>query len=221
MLIVYPIPVDFYHQPAMRWYPIPFAFPGEVFKIADDEQRIAKLIQDTAPGAYCHVVLDYQDFCDRTLGNNQAVDALRRLRSHSVAGNVRLMVGMQSSAIQARPVANRCLVEQADEVYEYFQHRGTYIATKTRGDRRPVIENDEHIFDHVVKTQTLPKLYMFQVSDYTTALVGYRNEDGFYVQRGDGTCYHYDFYRIVFWVELDVSADFSQIQGRDALLKGN
>ncbi|BAW19109.1 hypothetical protein [Ralstonia phage RP31] len=38
---------------------------------------------------------------------------------------------------------------------------------------------------------------MFKVTDYTTRLVGFRDDRGFYVERGDGTRYHYEFYRVV------------------------
>lgn len=41
------------------------------------------------------------------------------------------------------------------------------------------------------------ELWFFKVQDYSTKLVGRRDERGFYVERGDGTKYHYDFDRIV------------------------
>lgn len=43
-------------------------------------------------------------------------------------------------------------------------------------------------------------IYIFKVRDYTTELVGRRNEkEGFfYIQRGDGNIFRYDDYRITF-----------------------
>lgn len=44
------------------------------------------------------------------------------------------------------------------------------------------------------------EIYMFKVKDYTTDIVGRKNEAGgfFYVQRGDGFVYKYDFDRVEF-----------------------
>jgi len=43
-------------------------------------------------------------------------------------------------------------------------------------------------------------IYIFKVRDYTTELVGRRNEQEgfFYVQRGDGNIFRYDDYRVTF-----------------------
>ena len=41
-------------------------------------------------------------------------------------------------------------------------------------------------------------IYIFKVSDYTTTLIGKfdKKEDCYYVQRGDGTKYKYESYRV-------------------------
>jgi len=48
------------------------------------------------------------------------------------------------------------------------------------------------------------EMYLFKVDGYTTHLVGRKNEkEGFYyIQRGDGFIYKYDFDRIEFSVKL-------------------
>jgi hypothetical protein len=47
---------------------------------------------------------------------------------------------------------------------------------------------------------------MFQVRDYTTIMVGFCENNVFYVERGDGTKYEYDSYRIV-WFHKIFSVD--------------
>ena len=51
------------------------------------------------------------------------------------------------------------------------------------------------------------RLFIFKVQDYTTVLIGRYNEekDCYYVQRGDGTKYEYESYRIEWMRELNVS----------------
>lgn len=50
------------------------------------------------------------------------------------------------------------------------------------------------------------KLFLFKVQDYTTELVGRYNKekDCYYVQRGDGSKYEYDAYRVTWKQELNV-----------------
>jgi len=50
------------------------------------------------------------------------------------------------------------------------------------------------------------RLFIFKVQDYTTELVGRYNEekDCYYVQRGDGSKYEYESYRIEWKRELNV-----------------
>lgn len=50
------------------------------------------------------------------------------------------------------------------------------------------------------------RLFIFKVQDYTTELIGRYNEekDCYYVQRGDGSKYEYDSYRIEWKRELNV-----------------
>lgn len=43
----------------------------------------------------------------------------------------------------------------------------------------------------------LDNIYMFKVVDYTTILLGRFENGKYFVQRGDGTKYEYDEYRIV------------------------
>lgn len=52
------------------------------------------------------------------------------------------------------------------------------------------------------------KIYLFKVKDFTTILVGQRNEEQnyFYVQRGDGKIYEYYDYRIT-WSRLISEVD--------------
>lgn len=40
------------------------------------------------------------------------------------------------------------------------------------------------------------RAWLFKVSDYTNVLLGQRDNEGFFVQRGDGTKYHYEDYRV-------------------------
>ena len=49
------------------------------------------------------------------------------------------------------------------------------------------------------------EIYVFKVRDYTTELVGRKNIEGdfFYIQRGDGSVYKYDSYRVVFSKKLN------------------
>jgi len=51
------------------------------------------------------------------------------------------------------------------------------------------------------------EMYLFKVTDYTTHLVGRKNEEGnfFYIQRGDGFIHKYDFDRIVFSIKLKIA----------------
>jgi len=64
---------------------------------------------------------------------------------------------------------------------------------------------------------TLVEVYLFKVKDYTTILVGQRNhnEKCFFVQRGDGTMYKYDYDRIV-WSKL-VSVNSISFEERTAV----
>lgn len=64
---------------------------------------------------------------------------------------------------------------------------------------------------------TLVEVYLFKVKDYTTILVGQRNdvEKIFFVQRGDGTMYKYDYDRIV-WSKL-VSVNSISFEERTAV----
>ena len=50
------------------------------------------------------------------------------------------------------------------------------------------------------------RLFIFKVQDYTTELIGRYNEekDCYYVQRGDGSKYEYESYRIEWKRELNV-----------------
>ena len=49
------------------------------------------------------------------------------------------------------------------------------------------------------------KMYSFKVSDYTTEIVGRKNEEGnfFYIQRGDGAVHKYDAGRVTQATELN------------------
>ena len=40
------------------------------------------------------------------------------------------------------------------------------------------------------------EVFLFKVKDYTTILIGQKYDEGFFVQRGDGTKYKYENYRI-------------------------
>ncbi len=48
-------------------------------------------------------------------------------------------------------------------------------------------------------------MYSFKVRDYTTEIVGRKNEEGnfFYIQRGDGAVHKYDADRVVQSFELN------------------
>ena len=49
-------------------------------------------------------------------------------------------------------------------------------------------------------------IYIFKVSDYTTTLIGKfdKKEDCYYVQRGDGTKYYYEYWRVTWVQEINV-----------------
>lgn len=63
----------------------------------------------------------------------------------------------------------------------------------------------------------LVEVFLFKVKDYTTILVGQRNEDEkyFFVQRGDGTMYKYNYDRIV-WSKL-ISVNSISYEERTAI----
>lgn len=48
----------------------------------------------------------------------------------------------------------------------------------------------------------LDNIYLFKVKDYTTTLLGRFENGKYFVQRGDGTKYEYDEYRIVWKQKL-------------------
>jgi hypothetical protein len=58
------------------------------------------------------------------------------------------------------------------------------------------------------RQHTADEMVLFKVSDYTTHLVGrrYRGESGYvyYVERGDGTRWEYDAYRVQWHKLLEV-----------------
>ena len=70
----------------------------------------------------------------------------------------------------------------------------------------------EAYVEYLKQGQSLPldsvsnRLFIFKVQDYTTELIGRYNEekDCYYVQRGDGSKYEYESYRIEWKRELNV-----------------
>lgn len=50
---------------------------------------------------------------------------------------------------------------------------------------------------------SLDNIYLFKVRDFTTILLGRLEDDKYFVQRGDGTRYEYDEYRIVWKRKLN------------------
>lgn len=61
------------------------------------------------------------------------------------------------------------------------------------------------------------EIYLFKVEDYTTILIGQKNEkeECFFIQRGDGTIYNYGFDRIVFSKLIGV-VDLNHLPTSDA-----
>lgn len=61
-----------------------------------------------------------------------------------------------------------------------------------------------HSFTCILCTEK-DKMYSFKVSDYTTEIVGRKNEEGnfFYIQRGDGAVHKYDAGRVTQATELN------------------
>ena len=51
------------------------------------------------------------------------------------------------------------------------------------------------------------EMYLFKVDEYTTELIGRKNESEgfFYIQRGDGFIYKYDFDRVEFSIKLNIA----------------
>ena len=47
-------------------------------------------------------------------------------------------------------------------------------------------------------------IVMFKCKDFTTEMVGRRNSEGCYVERGDGCIYQYGYYRVEWSVPLIV-----------------
>lgn len=56
-----------------------------------------------------------------------------------------------------------------------------------------------------IDKNNLDNIYLFKVKDYTTEILGRydKENDCYYVQRGDGTRYEYESYRIVWKHKLN------------------
>ena len=54
-----------------------------------------------------------------------------------------------------------------------------------------------------VDSGSLDNIYLFKVRDFTTILLGRFEDDKYFVQRGDGTRWEYDEYRIVWKRKLN------------------
>jgi len=50
------------------------------------------------------------------------------------------------------------------------------------------------------------KIYLFKVHDYTTLLIGQydKEREAYYVERGDGTKYYYEYWRVTWVQEIDI-----------------
>lgn len=102
-----------------------------------------------------------------------------------------------------------------DEVMSYFDGKATltddvvvqakklyYLVTRAEelAKRLRAIKSTEEI--NIPKHEgynnmDFEDIYLFKVSDYETVLLGRYENGKFYVQRGDGTKYEYDEYRVV------------------------
>ena len=56
----------------------------------------------------------------------------------------------------------------------------------------------------VESSELIDNIYLFKVNDYTTILLGRKIDDKYIIQRGDGTIYSYDEYRVTWNQKLNI-----------------
>ena len=89
---------------------------------------------------------------------------------------------------------NDDVVTQGKKLY-YLANRAEELAKRLRA-----IKSTEEIVipkHEGYNNMDFEDIYLFKVSDYETVLLGRYVDGNFYVQRGDGTKYEYDEYRVI------------------------